>query len=488
MGNEVKMPLRCVIDCDPGCDDVLALLLALSSPELLILSIITTHGNTDLGHCTANARKTLAAVARHVRLHPAQREKWPGLDGELRRSYGLGPIQLIQGAERPIEGEPVTAKYFHGRDGLSDIASRHPELSETDPDLGSYLVDCPPCDDGAAGSAPMYVRQILRTLGDHPRSTVAYLVLGPLTTLAQVHRHSLMAGQSTRTTSALHELPLILHMGGAVDCPGNTLPDSEFNVCADPFAAQEIFALELASFHLFPLDITSEHTLPFEMYGSLVDSAFDALCAGESAASTAREEQGGPVAPVTHFTTAFMTRVRAVMRSLGDDQVELHDPAVAWALVAWARARTYAQVQEPTTSSSSSNGVATTATNWEAPQQQGTTAQEEEEFAPGWLYTRRVFEVETTGTITRGMLVVDRRQSASSSNTTGGGEAKPLSRAKQFDRFGGLHEMANMQNDGHATTTTTTRKGVKVITATPGQDTLRGLMLERIWNVRVPFA
>lgn len=113
--NEVKMPLRCVIDCDPGCDDVLALLLALSSPELLILSIITTHGNTDLGHCTANARKTLAAVARHVRLHPAQREKWPGLDGELRRSYGLGPIQLIQGAERPIEGEPVTAKYFHGR-------------------------------------------------------------------------------------------------------------------------------------------------------------------------------------------------------------------------------------------------------------------------------------------------------------------------------------------------------------------------------------
>lgn len=119
-------------------------------------------------------------------------------------------------------------------------------------------------------------------------------------------------------------------MGGAVDHPGNTSPTAEFNTYADPFSAEVIFSAGLSNLYLFPLDITSTLTLPFNMYKSLVDPAFE----GTHAPSCPNNKS-----PLTHFTTAFLEKVVETMKRYGGDAMELHDPAVVWALVDWARHR-----------------------------------------------------------------------------------------------------------------------------------------------------
>lgn len=108
------MPPFSIIDCDPGVDDVLAVLLALASPELLVLAITLTHGNTTLPNALANLQKLFHALEQHLLANPDERAKWPGVDPELRARYGVGKIVVMAGSQGPIEGEAVTAKYFHG--------------------------------------------------------------------------------------------------------------------------------------------------------------------------------------------------------------------------------------------------------------------------------------------------------------------------------------------------------------------------------------
>ena len=58
------MPVPVILDCDPGHDDAIALLLALASPELELLVITTTYGNQTLAKTTANALRLLELVGR----------------------------------------------------------------------------------------------------------------------------------------------------------------------------------------------------------------------------------------------------------------------------------------------------------------------------------------------------------------------------------------------------------------------------------------
>lgn len=156
---------------------------------------------------------------------------------------------------------------------------------------------------------------------DYPPSTIAYLALGPLTSLARLHAISPI-------TSFLHHFALILVMGGAVDVPGNTSPVAEFNIYADPWAASTIFNLSLPHLYILPLDITSSHTLPFDLYTSLVDSYFQ---------DTSSPSHPGTKSPLVHFTSSFLEGTREKMRMFGSDAMEMHDPAVVWALIDWSR-------------------------------------------------------------------------------------------------------------------------------------------------------
>src|SRR6266571_2284289 len=82
-----------LIDCDPGHDDAVALLLALASPEVELLGVTTTHGNQTLEKTTANAIRVLDFA-------------------------GHSEVPVAAGADRPLERPLYTAEYVHGKSGL----------------------------------------------------------------------------------------------------------------------------------------------------------------------------------------------------------------------------------------------------------------------------------------------------------------------------------------------------------------------------------
>lgn len=103
---ENTLNLRVARDTDPGVDDVLALLLALSSAELSVRAIALTHGNTTLPKALNNLRKLFYALHLHLEAFPDERSRWPGLSSK---------IDVFLGDQKPIKGEPAVAAYFHGQ-------------------------------------------------------------------------------------------------------------------------------------------------------------------------------------------------------------------------------------------------------------------------------------------------------------------------------------------------------------------------------------
>lgn len=382
-------------DTDPGVDDVLALLLALSSPHLLVLSITLTHGNCTLSSASSNLQKLFYALERQLEADQTgrERERYCNVDPAWRKQWGAGPIEVYLGSEGPIEGEAVTAKYFHGKvrplalfslsetrthpgfsqDGLGDAATRHPDLTPPSSHASSLYT--------LHASTPA-LEGVSSLLSRHPPASIAYVALGPLTSLAQLHRATVQEGKMRE--SALSKFGVILSMGGAVEHPGNTSPVrvrnsvsataqltvtfvqvAEFNYYADPFAAQTIVSLALPNLYILPLDLTSYLTLPFSLYTSAVDPSFS---------STRSPSNPTTKSPLTHFTSSFLERTVEIMRSFGGNAMELHDPTVVYCLIDWAR-----------------NGR----TRNEASERGFGVDGEEGEVAPGWAWRHYDFEVET---------------------------------------------------------------------------------------------
>ncbi|GAA5849735.1 hypothetical protein JCM9279_001999 [Rhodotorula babjevae] len=442
---DLSPPVACIIDTDPGVDDVLAILLALASPDLLVLSITLTHGNCTLSAAAANLGKLFYALEKQLAERPDECTRWKNVDPEWRRQWGAGPIEVYLGSEGPIEGEPVTAKYFHGKDGLGDCTTRHPDLVPAPSHVSSlFTLSDKPALDG-----------VQSLLARHEPRSIAYVALGPMTSLAHLHRAGAPDGDVR--TSPLDQFSVVLSMGGAVEHPGNTSPVAEFNYYADPFAASILFALARSNLYIFPLDLTSYLTLPFSLYTSAVDPAF-------SDTSAPSVPQGK--APLTHFTSSFLERTREVMRQFGSDVMEQHDPTVVYALIDWARAR-------------------------RAQAGAGAAAGEDEdegEFAPGWAYRRVEFEVETTGTITRGMLVRDLRASSTSSTslTARTGLTNRAAAIEALDVEEVEAHRAEGELDGAQAAAANRRRSVaRVVVSSPGSEPLRRDLLKSIWGVDV---
>ncbi|HET8591882.1 MAG TPA: nucleoside hydrolase, partial [Nakamurella sp.] len=100
------MTARIIIDCDPGVDDALAILLAAGVPELDVVALTTVAGNQTLAKVTENARRIAAAA---------------GLD-----------LPIAAGCDRPLVREQVLAGEIHGDTGLGDVRWPDP-LRELDP-------------------------------------------------------------------------------------------------------------------------------------------------------------------------------------------------------------------------------------------------------------------------------------------------------------------------------------------------------------------
>src|SRR5438477_6825552 len=87
------MATAILLDCDPGHDDAIALLLALASPELELLGVTTVAGNQTLEKTTANAIRVLELA-------------------------GRGDVPVSAGADRPLVRDRVVAAEVHGETGL----------------------------------------------------------------------------------------------------------------------------------------------------------------------------------------------------------------------------------------------------------------------------------------------------------------------------------------------------------------------------------
>jgi inosine-uridine nucleoside N-ribohydrolase len=171
-------PIPVLLDCDPGHDDAIALLLTLASPELELVGVTTVAGNQTLAKTTANAIRVLEHVERT-------------------------DVPVAAGADRPLVRDPFVAAHVHGDTGLDG------------PDL-------PP-----ARGKPLDVHAV-DFLAQHARGATLVAV-GPLTNVALL----LALRPDARPDR-------IVLMGGAI-AEGNITPAAEFNVWADPEAARRVF-------------------------------------------------------------------------------------------------------------------------------------------------------------------------------------------------------------------------------------------------------
>ena len=188
------------MDVDTGVDDALALLLALSSPEVELVGVSTVAGNAPLARTTDNTLRLL---------------QWAG----------RADISVYAGAERPLVRDAVAAADVHGATGLG--AAHLPEAHTS------------PAGDG--------VEFLLRTLQTRP-GEVTLVATGPLTNLARAE---------AQVPGVLRRARQVVIMGGAVRVSGNITPTAEFNFYADPHAARQVLA-SAAELVLVGLDVTEQ--------------------------------------------------------------------------------------------------------------------------------------------------------------------------------------------------------------------------------------
>jgi len=180
-------PRPIIIDCDPGQDDALMLLLALASPtELDILGITTVAGNVPLALTQRNAR-LICEMA------------------------GKTETKVYAGCERPMVRKLLTAEYVHGSSGIDGVDIYEPKLPLQPQHAVDFIID---------------------TLSAADDASITLVPTGPLTNVATAF---------IKQPSIIDKVNEIVLMGGGFREGGNTTPAAEFNVYVDPHAAHVVF-------------------------------------------------------------------------------------------------------------------------------------------------------------------------------------------------------------------------------------------------------
>jgi inosine-uridine nucleoside N-ribohydrolase len=205
----VARPTPIILDCDPGHDDAIALLLALASPELEVLGITTVHGNQTVGKTTANALRVLDLV-------------------------GRTDVPVAAGADRPLVRELSVAAHVHGESGLDGPVLPPP----------THLPIAQPAVDFA-------VEQLVNS-----PQPVTLVPTGPLTNVARIL--DVTGGENVER---------IVLMGGSI-AEGNMTPAAEFNIWADPEAAARVLGSGL-DVTMIGLDVTHQALLTSGMADEL---------------------------------------------------------------------------------------------------------------------------------------------------------------------------------------------------------------------------
>jgi purine nucleosidase len=179
------MPFALLLDCDPGLDDALALLLAHGDPNIELVAVTTVGGNVSVEKTTRNAL-------------------------ELREYLGFPDVPVAAGAGEPLSGSVKNAEYVHGEGGLGNLTLPAATLARSE----SHAVDL-----------------IIQTLKAAP-GEIHLVATGPLTNIALALR---------REPRIVDWVASFTIMGGSYT-RGNATPAAEFNIYADPDAAAAVFA------------------------------------------------------------------------------------------------------------------------------------------------------------------------------------------------------------------------------------------------------
>jgi inosine-uridine nucleoside N-ribohydrolase len=197
-GSGSAKPRRIIIDTDPGIDDMMAIFLALRSPELKVEAITPVCGNVPLEFTLPNALRLVEAADRT-------------------------DVPVAAGASHPLVRRLVTSGHVHGANGLGGVDFPEPKIKpvgETAPDL---------------------IRRIVR---ENP-GEITIVAVGPLTNVA-------LALRSDPEIAGM--IPAIAIMGGSLS-GGNITPAAEFNLYVDPEAARVVFDAQVP-LTMVGLDVT----------------------------------------------------------------------------------------------------------------------------------------------------------------------------------------------------------------------------------------
>jgi purine nucleosidase/pyrimidine-specific ribonucleoside hydrolase len=193
-------PRLTVVDTDPGIDDAIGILLALASPEFSIAGMTTVAGNIGIETTTRNAGRLLAFAGRE-------------------------DIPVFRGATAPLSRPGPEPLNLHGEDGIGGVNLPGPSRQPESRTAVQWLADL---------------------LLHEPAGTVDIFALGPLTNIARL---------ILDRPDVARRIGRIIAMGGVIREAGNVGPRSEFNLWADPEAADVVLSSSLPLV-LVPLDVT----------------------------------------------------------------------------------------------------------------------------------------------------------------------------------------------------------------------------------------
>lgn len=196
---------RIIIDCDPGHDDMMAIMLACASPEIELIGITTVAGNQTGEKTFRNALKTLTLINRRN-------------------------IPVARGADRPLKRELTVAPEIHGVSGLDGADLPEPGFEGLNIQATDFII-----------------KTVLESA-----EKIILVPTGPLTNIASTLRQK---------PDIKERIERIVLMGGAV-CDSNITPAAEFNIYVDPEAAEIVFASGLP-ITMVGLDVTNKALFTF---------------------------------------------------------------------------------------------------------------------------------------------------------------------------------------------------------------------------------
>lgn len=202
---------KIILDCDPGHDDAIAILLAAHHPEIELLAITTVAGNQSVAKTTRNALKVCSLA-------------------------NVRTIPIAMGMDRPLLRPARHAADIHGESGLDGPYVPEPDLAPVPQHGVDLLID-----------------RLMNSEGE-----ITLVATGPLTNIAMALR---------REPAIAARIKAISLMGGAIGV-GNVSANAEFNIWADPEAASIVFACG-CPITMVPLEVTHQALATDEIIGRL---------------------------------------------------------------------------------------------------------------------------------------------------------------------------------------------------------------------------